>query len=942
MEKPKEILELENELNCIFKIIKLNEIARYKSEKTFEYSMDDFGNITGIAITYNNLEKIPKTIFENDAHLNYLTSLNLSDNKISEIITLAGFKNLTELNLADNQISDISPLKKLTNIQELWLYLNQISDISPLKELKNIRELNLSENQISDISNLKELKNIQRLYLAKNQISDISNLKELKNIQELYLASNQISNISPLKDLQKLEILTLIYNPIRYLPEWITHFSIEKIYWTDLLPPPNARCVTFYNNPIENVPIEIIKQGKAAIKAWFEEQKKTKSIPNSYVKLILTGNTTVGKTSFINFLTKQSFTEGEITTHGINQINWKPTNTNLEINLWDFGGQEYYHSTHQLFFSNNALYLLMFDKQHNCNGWLQTEIDYADKGQLTEELEHFDYFYWLRNIRNLSGKSKILMLQNKVENIKDRIFPSNEIFDENLEYKVEDYQATSVLNAYNYYKENQKFSYEFEELQKLIISKLNEVKRGEIFEYYLKAKELIETAAQTKPVVSITEFIEICKPANENIANIITDSDGNETEYTAWKLMCVYFHETGVLLYYPDSPTLKEKIFIRPTFVTDTIYKVLNYKVKQAFGRFTFNEAVTSLDNDTVLAQDIIELMSAPNFKMIFNYPQGSENYIAPQYLDDAKPPEKYFNHIVKKMEIGFSLEFANFLPKYILTQFMVNYGRFQKDDIIWKYGIVFEKYGTTTFVEILFDIRKIIYKSDTSGDSVRLKYEVFESLRTINRNDKQLKLGLDTENTYELEKVIRDGALQQFRLFKIGYENYQKHLETERTTTYNKTFLNEYTMENSKYNLKNIFNLLNQSFGDTDLEAFCMFHFATVKNNFGATQFKNQKIMALIDYCTRFDKIEELLNLMETENKVQYEANKPYLKDTINKKTVSPQNANTELLNLLQSEKLFLEKELITTYDSEKKFTLQQQIKELENRILEVNEQKR
>jgi len=708
MEKPKVILELEEELKCEFKLAKLEKIVDLNKEKVSEYSNDSFGNITGISIFGFKLTEIPKSFMLNINDLNFLIYLNLSSNSIIDISPLSGLHHLRKLRISSNKIKNISPLKQLMYIQELYLHDNQIENIFPLTSLKSLKKL------------------------------------------------------------------SLVYNPFKILPEWITDFLFMDIQWKISY---ENGFITFYDNPIENVPIEIIKQGKAAIKAWFEEQKKTKSIPNPYVKLILTGNTTVGKTSLINFLTKKTFTEGEITTHGINQTTWKPINTNLDINIWDFGGQEYYHSTHQLFFSNNALYLLMFDKQHNCNGWLQTEIDYADKGRVTEELEHFDYFYWLRNIRNLSDKSKILMLQNKVENIKDEIYPSNECFDEEKEYKAErPFKSTSVLNAYNYYKENQKFSYEFEELQKLIISKLHEVKRGEIFDYYLKAKELIETAAQTKSVVSIAEFIEICKPANENIANIITDTDGNETEYTAWKLMCVYFHETGVLLYYPDSPTLKEKIFIKPTFVTDTIYKVLNYKVKQAFGRFTFADAVNSLDNDKILAQDIIELMSAPNFKLIFNYPQGSENYIAPQYLDDKKPDERFFTHLTKNMEIGFSLKFANFLPKYILTEFMVNYGRFQKDDIIWKYGIVFEKYSTTAFVEILFDVRKIIYKSDKSGEFERLKYEVFETLRNINKYDKNLKIALfDDQKPYELELALSDARNTQFDLFRLGYEEYKK-----------------------------------------------------------------------------------------------------------------------------------------------------------------------
>jgi len=153
--KPQLILQLEKELNCSFKSVELNKIEGYKSEKTFEYSVDDTGNITGIAIR-NDLKKIPQT--------------------------LTKFKTLSKLNLSDNKISDISPLTALTNIQKLDLHTNQISDISPLAALTNIQELLLHYNQISDIFPLAALINIQTLVLEGNQISDISPLAALTNI----------------------------------------------------------------------------------------------------------------------------------------------------------------------------------------------------------------------------------------------------------------------------------------------------------------------------------------------------------------------------------------------------------------------------------------------------------------------------------------------------------------------------------------------------------------------------------------------------------------------------------------------------------------------------------------------------------------------------------------------------------------------------------------
>ncbi len=72
-----------------------------------------------------------------------------------------------------------------------------------------------------------------------NQISDISFLKDLKSLISLSLTSNNISKLS--------------YNVFNNLK------NIKK--WDDV----------FNNNPITNPPLEILKQGKQAIKDWFDD-----------------------------------------------------------------------------------------------------------------------------------------------------------------------------------------------------------------------------------------------------------------------------------------------------------------------------------------------------------------------------------------------------------------------------------------------------------------------------------------------------------------------------------------------------------------------------------------------------------------------------------------------------------------------------------------------
>ena len=65
--------------------------------------------------------------------------------------------NLKSLDLDNNKITDISPLGNLVNLESLYLVNTQITDISPLFKLSNLRYLYLSKNNIDD-NTLQELR----------------------------------------------------------------------------------------------------------------------------------------------------------------------------------------------------------------------------------------------------------------------------------------------------------------------------------------------------------------------------------------------------------------------------------------------------------------------------------------------------------------------------------------------------------------------------------------------------------------------------------------------------------------------------------------------------------------------------------------------------------------------------------------------------------------
>lgn len=63
-----------------------------------------------------------------------------------------------------------------------------------------------------------------------------------------------------------------------------------------------------------------------------------------------------------------------LSTEGIDIEEWSPV-PDLTLAAWDFGGQEVYHNTHQLFLSHRSVFLLVFNmavalESNRIIGWL--------------------------------------------------------------------------------------------------------------------------------------------------------------------------------------------------------------------------------------------------------------------------------------------------------------------------------------------------------------------------------------------------------------------------------------------------------------------------------------------------------------------------------------------------------------------------------------------
>jgi Leucine-rich repeat (LRR) protein len=82
--------------------------------------------------------------------------IDVSDNKIYDLLPLIGLTCIEELDLSDNKIHDIMILRSLVNLKSVNLSNNLIEDISPLLKLENLEYVDLSGNKV-DLEKINEL-----------------------------------------------------------------------------------------------------------------------------------------------------------------------------------------------------------------------------------------------------------------------------------------------------------------------------------------------------------------------------------------------------------------------------------------------------------------------------------------------------------------------------------------------------------------------------------------------------------------------------------------------------------------------------------------------------------------------------------------------------------------------------------------------------------------
>ncbi|TAG86009.1 MAG: GTP-binding protein, partial [Oscillatoriales cyanobacterium] len=353
-------------------------------------------NLKKLFLNNNQITPIPEAICQ----LSNLTGLVLGSNQITQIPEVIGqLSNLTWLGLGDNQITKIpDAIGQLSNLTWLQIWKNQITQIpEAISQLSNLTRLDLSNNQITEIPEaVGQLSSLTMIFLYSNQIAKIPEaIGQLSDLTWLFLWENQITKIpDAIAQLSNLTVLYLNNNQITVIPEFIAQLS-------------NLTDLSLSNNQIEKIPecLETLsklenldlRNNSLPIFNYLRQLRSGEVLPLNEAKVLLVGQGSVGKTSLINRLTHNQYNPNQPQTDGLNITNWKITvNTKpVKLNVWDFGGQEIYHATHQFFLTKRSLYLLV----SNC--------------RTSEDENRLEY--WLKLIESFGDASPVILIGNKCD-----------------------------------------------------------------------------------------------------------------------------------------------------------------------------------------------------------------------------------------------------------------------------------------------------------------------------------------------------------------------------------------------------------------------------------------------------------------------------------------------------------------------------------------------
>lgn len=338
--------------------------------------------------------------------LQKLEVLLLGENTFTDISIPASWTSFQRLDLnASPELTSLVFEGTASNLSRLEMTnCPALVDLDMPENCPNLHYFDLSRSNLKHLDLAGDFSSLVYLDASHNpSLKRVSLAGNFASLLSLHLRAGALEKLSLTANFPVLDTLDLAYNasPKLELPQGlILKETLLRLYAKGCTP--------------KNCRSHFLKGDNAIEKArtWFRELAVGNTEHNKRIKLLFTGNGNVGKSTLLCALRGEkgwrcSCSTDHDSTHGIQIGIFEKEG--VVFSFWDFGGQDVYGATHQLFYADEAVQLIVYDT---------TTEALAESGQAGDdraggqEIKHqLPYFYSLLSER--SGQDGFLFVQNK-------------------------------------------------------------------------------------------------------------------------------------------------------------------------------------------------------------------------------------------------------------------------------------------------------------------------------------------------------------------------------------------------------------------------------------------------------------------------------------------------------------------------------------------------
>lgn len=513
-----------------------------------------------------------------------------------------------------------------------------------------IRE-NIEKNKRGEDATFLDFSNCGMTELPK-EIGDCEWLVELNLI-----GNKLLTDLTPLTKLIKLQHIDCSFSQVRDLSP-LLHL-IKKgvpVKWKQ----DTEKGILVEDCPLICPPIEVVQESPQAVRDYFEELGGDSQKLNE-VKVIFLGEASSGKTSLVKRLLGDSFDSKESQTHGI-RIRKKPfamdNGDTVIAHLWDFGGQEVMHATHQFFLSQRSVYVLLLNSRND---------DQAEK--------------WLKHAASFGGQSPVLVVLNKMD--------ENPSFEVNRKALAERYPQ-----IHDFFRVSAKTDTGIEDFGEALRREIDRAdnRRTPFPVHWLAVKE--HFANMTSDYIESVEYRKVCE-------------ENGVTRQFSQDVLLQFLHDLGVVINFRSLKNFDTQI-LNPLWLTNGVYRIINSEIVVNTGGLlreddfeaVINDARYRKENTTERSfeypknklQYIVRVMQ--QFELCFML--DARTYVVPQLLPVIEPDFK-----VEGAKLRFVTHFPDFMPYSIFPRLMVKLHTYIENSevgnssnrlAIWRTGMVLHK----------------------------------------------------------------------------------------------------------------------------------------------------------------------------------------------------------------------------------------------------------